>query len=191
MNNEKIESCQIPKFSFPVQRPNFSLGLTSISDHAKNLIIKQYTRCVSYYGKNNVRYTKTCKPHLSKIFITDTKQSYYPEWQIDLKILEKKYKGIFLENQNSILKLQFDMDYCNQCKEKIYNTKLICNSCGNIAHPPKKLWSHSYLCSECGKTLCKQCTHYVRKWLILKRKLCRECGLTFESNSAKVKKLLK
>lgn len=178
INNTRIDTGQIPKFSFPIERPDFTLGLSSVKNQAKKIIIQKYARNVSYYGKNNVRYVKTCRPNQSNIFITDIKQTYYPEWETTIKILEKEYQTSFLENKLSILKTHFDLDYCKECGKKIEKNILICNNCGNVVHPPKRFNSHSHICVECGKTMCKQCTYWKRKWLILKQKLCKECGLS-------------
>ena len=190
MNNIEIDTAQIPKFTFSVDRQEFSIGLSSIKDHAKNLITQQYARNVSYYGRNNVRYVKRCTPNPSSILITDIKQTYYPEWETDLNILKKDYRATFLENQYSILKLRFDLDTCVECGQKIEQNMLICNSCGNVAHPPRRLWSHSQICRECGKTLCKQCTYWTRQWLLFKRKICRECGMKLQTKGMKINKLL-
>ncbi len=189
MNNIPVDTSQIPKFAFHVDRHEFSVGLTTIKDHTKRLIARVYTENIAYYGENNVRYVRTCIPGPNSMLITDIKQTYYPKWESYLSILQKNYDGTFLENQDSILMLNTTIDRCVTCGEKVQRM-LVCNDCGNMAHPPKRFGAHSHVCRSCGKTICKHCTYWSRRWLFLRRKICRECGIKLQAKGMKINKLL-
>ena len=78
---------------------------------------------------------------------------------------------------------------CEFCGKKFGEKKLLCNSCGNLVHGPK-FRGHSYFCEECRKTICKECTHWTRKYLFFKKKLREDCGKIKQKEGKKVKKML-
>jgi len=165
----------------------FNLNKTSLTEIIQNEIIQQKSINVQYWGKNNVAYTKLCIPNKKSIRINDINQIHLPQYKIHLKILRKYYVGTLIENKNKISIPETDLYTCRICRQQIEDVSLVCNSCGNICHPPKSKGDHSYFCEICKKTICRHCTYYTRKYLFMKKKLCMPCA---EQNSKTLKKLV-
>jgi len=68
----------IPQEREIVSSGKFKLGYTRAKSLAIKYIRRRNTQTVSYYGANNVHYTKTCVPHISKILIKSLTQIYVP-----------------------------------------------------------------------------------------------------------------
>jgi restriction system protein len=180
-NESKIdESIKISKFS---------LDRTTLVDKIHDSVIHDQTTTVSYRGKNNVTYNKTCKPTKKNIRINDINQILVPEYKFQLKVFGKSYSCTIMETKNRFNFKSIDLFTCKICHQQIFQDNfLLCNSCGNMCHSTKIKPSHSYLCEICNKTLCQDCTYYIRKYLVMKKKVCHECA---KENSKNPKKLIK
>ena len=155
----------------PVSRADFVIDDRSLSNIAKKIIIDRHTKAVSYYGRNNQRYTKLCVPGEKDVFISNIKQVYLPFQKINLKILDKKYEVGGIENAERMLSYT-TMSNCMICNSYIPDNGLICNSCGGLVHGPRMLDAHGFICKSCGKTICRNCTYD----LGFNYKVCEDCA---------------
>jgi len=145
---------------------------------------KLYTKTVSYYGANNVHYTKTCIPRKKDITLTDMKRVYIPIWNTIFSILKNKYTIIATENPYELNVLPSSMlyipeasdfkpypDSCMICSRDMKDGKYVCNECGRIT-----CHKDSFECKLCGKVICREHTIFKRKFLILHDKYCPQCA---------------
>ena len=137
-----------------VSSGKFQLGYTKTKNLAIKYIIRNNTRTVAYHGANNVRYTKVCEPHISRILIKSLTQVYLPVLTTSCSILTRKHQLVLYGNKNEVDVLKSDAGFCELCNKKLKEQRLLCNSCGKIVCSPS-LFGHSYVCEVCGKTICK------------------------------------
>lgn len=143
-----------------------------------------YTKTVSYYGANNVHYTKTCIPRKKDITLTDMKRVYIPIWNAIFSILKNKYAIMATENPYELNVLPSSMlyvpqetdfrpypDNCMICSRDMKDEKYVCNECGRIT-----CHKDSFECKLCGKIICREHTIFKRKFLILHDKYCPQCA---------------
>jgi len=185
---------------FPIQirlkkakMPIFLYDESRIYSEAKKYLISRYSRIVTYYGKNNVKYTKTCIPNKKDITIYGMTQIYLPIQITPLKALNTKYYFKIIENKkfNPLILKKSEMDKCLICYDKIEEKGMICNSCGIIIHK-QKWWrrsSHSYICDNCGKIICRKCGFWRRKWIVMKHVVCEECAQKEEEAGKNLEKV--
>lgn len=162
-----------------------------IYKNAIELIISKYTKNIRYMGRNNVTYIKTCSPKSKDVSINGIIPVYVPIQSIGFNVLNKSYKVSIIENGSVVpFFVISDLNECEVCKETLNSSKLLCNDCGSVAHEPKwwKRSSHSFICESCGKTICRNCGYWTRKWLLMKKVLCEECTMK-EKNNKKITKI--
>ena len=161
--------------SLKVSRQEFKLDSQSVLEKAKTHIIDLNTETVRYSGRNNQRYSKVCKPSEKNVHITNVAQVYYPHWQVSIRALKHSYSLATIENRDHVRVTSTDMFTCRECSESVeeHEVALLCNACGAVVHRKK---SHGFACEICEKTVCRSCTFYTRKWLILKKKICESCA---------------
>jgi restriction system protein len=164
INNEKEianGSCLQCKLDF--QKNENELKSQSISE-----IINSRTKNVTYKGKNNVTYNKTCTPSPKDITIHDCRSLYYPEWTLNIKAKQKNYIVSFLESAGDFITLRNDTKVCQICNHKIEKNRWYCTYCGSI--------------------ICKK---HLKVTRLRKAKICTNCSITksffgakkhFESN---------
>jgi len=151
---------------------------------AVSVLRKLYTKTVSYYGANNVHYTKTCTPRKRNITLMDIKRVYLPIWNIAFSILKKEYAVLGTENPYKLNVLPSYMlkvpeawgvttypDNCMICSRDMEKKKYVCNECGLITCD-----KDSFECKLCGKMVCREHTAFKRKFLILRDKYCHRCA---------------
>ncbi len=158
-----------------VLRQDFRVDLQSLTDMARKQIIRSYTQEVSYYGRNRRRYRKLCAPGERSVFISNITQLYYPHWLVNARALKHHYVIKTLENPKDIEVVSTDIFTCRVCGREVDEpqARLLCNSCGAIVHRKK---SHSFLCEQCGRSVCRSCTFWTRKWGFFKKKICEPCA---------------
>lgn len=168
-----------------LRRSNFKLDQQTLTSRAKQHITKVHTNTVSYHGRNNVLYSKVCQPGERSVFISSISQLYYPHWQVSVRAKESNYRLSAVDNQSAVLIASTNLFICKVCGQYIQFDRLLCNSCGAIVHRK----SHGFPCEICQKTICRTCTFWTRKWLLLKKKICETCadGLV---NKGKLKRRL-
>lgn len=161
--------------SLKVVRQEFKLDSQSLQATAKTHIINLNTQTVRYSGRNNRGYSKLCKPSEKNVYIANVTQVYYPHWQVTIQALQHTYRLEAIENREHVHVTSTDMFTCRECSSAVqqHEVALLCNGCGAVVHRKK---SHGFVCGNCEKTVCRSCTFYTRKWLILKRKLCESCA---------------
>ena len=155
-----------------LKKESFHIDANTLKKLSKEHISNAHTKNVTYWGRNNRRYTKLCVPRERDIFVSDVKQVYIPFQQINLQALKEKYDMVVVENPENLLCYTKMFD-CSICRGYIKDNRVLCNSCGAIAHDKSILDSHSFECKICGKTLCRKCTYN----LGFRKKACKECAL--------------
>jgi hypothetical protein len=71
-----------------LRKESFHIDDNTLKRRSKDYISNIHTTNISYWGRNNQRYTKLCAPSERDIFISNTKQVYVPFQQIDYKHLK-------------------------------------------------------------------------------------------------------
>ena len=165
-----------------------------LSNHAKNEFIdyvkNKYTKNVSYVGRNNVSYTKECIPKSKDIFISNIKQVYMPESEIDFYLMGKKrYFKIADNGTLNFYIFKENLSICEICNKPLNKKGILCNECGSISHDKTFFNSHGFYCKNCGKSICRKCTRYYSKFLLLKVFLCDECSKQEKQKGRKIKKM--
>jgi len=151
------------------------LSWESARDKVFSRIIENNTKTIYYKGKNNVLYSRTVRPKPSSIDITDMRLLYVPFYRIEVRALSSSYNMDFAGNGEELKILKDETSVCRICGELIHGSHLLCNVCGNITHARKLFRKEGFRCKECGKTICKNCTHTIKYMLFLKKKLCPTC----------------
>lgn len=152
-------------------RSDFVIDDRTLSNLSKKIIIDRHTKTVSYYGRNNQRYSKVCIPSEKDIFISNIKQVYIPYQDINFNILTQNYGLKGIENAQKMLSYTTMLN-CKVCGSYISSKGIICNSCGGMVHNPRILDSHGFKCKMCGKTICRHCAYDLR----INNKECKECA---------------
>lgn len=165
-----------PNIACMITRDEFLLNTTTLTDKIKDVVSSIYSENIGYYGNNNVHYVKYCKIGPRSITINDVKNALMPIYDLDFQCIKQIYNFELLVNGLNTKIRKKSFEHCKICYLKIHAKKLLCNDCGNICHSPKFFNSHSYVCKNCKKTICKNCTFYWRKLLFFKKILCEECA---------------
>jgi len=176
----------IPPEKENISSDKFTLGYSHVKKAGLKQIQQYHTETVSYYGQNNVHYTKTCVPRVSRILIKNFTQIYFPLLNVSCKIITRNHHLSLHGTQHDILIEKSDEGKCEICSKDLGNKRLLCNSCGRISHSPS-IFGHSYSCEICGKTICKICTYWTRKYVFFKKKLCESCAKKLEREGKKIK----
>jgi restriction system protein len=152
-------------------RSDFVIDSRTLANLSKKIIINRHMKTVSYYGKNNQRYSKVCVPGEKDVFISNIKQVYIPYQDINFNIIVQNYELKGVENTQKMLSYTTMLN-CKVCGSYISSKGLLCNSCGGIVHKPRILDSHGFKCKICGKTICRHCAYN----LGINNKACKECA---------------
>lgn len=168
----------------------YSIDITTLKKFAKSHIAKTHTKNASYLGANFVQYVKTCIPKEKDIFISDIKQVYLPMCEASFRLLAKNHTVKFVENQtDNLLLTKSSLLTCGVCGSDNYSKMLLCNECGNGCHLPDQVKGHGFICKMCGKTVCRKCARFVRKYIIFKKALCGNCAQIVKENEGKNPKI--
>lgn len=173
-----------------IERRKFEKSFEEIKTIAVDSLIRAYTKTVSYYGKNNVRYTKTCVPTKKHITIENMSRVYFSAWNIIFLLKKRKYVIGALENselptntfevlpssfvtfkEETAKILRYYPEKCMLCYKELKHEKFLCNDCGMVVCN-----KDGFECKVCGKTICREDTIFKRKYLILKEKFCSDCA---------------
>lgn len=168
------------------QRGSFQVDETTLMGKGKQAIAMKHSKKVRYYGRNNVHYTTMCTPGERSIFVRDIKQVFVPEWSISLRALSKGYRISVVEKPGELFFLRNEVLTCRICGKLIAKEMVLCNSCGNMVHKGK---SDGYKCKVCEKSICRNCTYWMRRWLFFKSYLCEECALEKQRLQKKTRRL--
>lgn len=193
---EQVKSSVLGKFDpnrLQVQMPPeslFKLDRTSARANAKTHISLFHTRSVSYTGMNNVTYRKVCQPRDSDILITDVKALYLPLSKARIRLIGRDLAIGVLEGDSRLPLVLTEWPWsCDICGQSKGDRRLfLCNNCGSGSHPPQKRKGHGFSCSSCGMTLCRKCTLYVRRYVLLRAPLCPQCAKTYAAQRGKTPK---
>lgn len=172
-----------------VERRPFSVNIVRLKRAAKLHIKRRHTTTVRYRGRGRVSarrrrvryrqgrvYSKVCKPGDRSIYLSDISQALLPIWSFETTVVKRSYSVSCLEHPRHLTVLDTDLLTCRLCSKAIPKMALACNACGNIVHPPSLIKRHAYCCAICKKTICKECTYWVRRWLLFKQKICEYCA---------------
>lgn len=164
INNEK----EITKGSYLQYKLDFQKNENELKNRAISEVINFHTKNVTYKGKNNVTYNKTCTPSPKDIIIHKCRSLYYPEWTLSIKAKQKDYTISFAESVGDIFTVRNDTKICQICNHKIEKNRWYCTYCGSI--------------------ICKK---HLKLTRLRKVKICVNCSITksffgatkyFESN---------
>lgn len=175
------------------QHKNIESGTFKIDfSNAKRIGTKQiqeiHTETVGYYGRNNVHYTKECVPNISNILVRSLTQVYIPILTVSFQILSRNHNISLSGNPEKIEILGGTVTNCEICGKALPEKRLLCNTCGKIVHKPRFIFSHSYFCYHCGKTICIKCAYWFRKYLFFKKKICDNCAEQLQKEGVSVKR---
>lgn len=145
-----------------------------------------YTKTVSYYGANNVHYTKICTPRKKDITLLDVKRVFLPILSFGFSLLKSKYLIVGTESQSELNIFPSDQitltknsvarvypNNCMICSNTLKRGKFLCNECGIIVCD-----KDCNNCKLCGKLVCKEHTISKRKYLIMYERYCEKCART-------------
>jgi restriction system protein len=177
--NASIYEYNPASFEKDVSKDRYLIDWHSMNSRIKQHIVKKHTKIVTYYGKNNQRYSKECVPSTNDIFISDSKQIYIPEQEISINSLGSPFHTKIIENDNNLF-CRSDLFNCRICSSNLINKKIfLCNSCGAIIHAKSLLDSCSFTCTNCGKTVCRKCTYNGGIF----KKYCQFCASIFKKKN--------
>ncbi len=179
LQSEKTDKAKIKSFKFLSNK---------VKNIASNYIIGKHTHKVSYSGRNRRVYTKECIPKKKHIFISDITQVYIPDNDISFNLMERNRFFKIADNGTSdFFTYKENISNCEICGKAIKGQGILCNDCGKVTHNKKffNFMSHGFFCKRCGKSICKDCTYYFRKFLFLKLILCKECAQKEEKKTIK------
>lgn len=171
-----------------IQIESFDHRINEIKNWAINYIIKKHTKIVQYRGRNNIGYSKECMPKKKDIYISDISQIYLPEIQIQFKLCGKNRFFSIADNQTSNFYVyNNNISVCEVCGNDLTKKGLLCNECGDISHDQSFFRSHGFYCKHCGKSLCRKCSSYYRKYLFFKVPICIQCSKSEIVKNKKIK----
>ena len=166
-----------------LEKGEFTKPFKETKNLAEEALIRLYTKTVSYYGANNVRYDKTCIPKQKDINVSGIKQVYIPLWNILFSILRNKYVIVGVEDSTGLTVLPSYMvhvgadsgirvypDSCMVCSGSL-ESKFVCSDCGGITCA-----DHTFNCKMCGRQICMVHTVFKRRLLFFKDKYCLQCA---------------
>lgn len=168
-----------------VKKEEFFKSFREVKENAKEALRSLYTKTVSYHGRNNVAYAKTCIPSNRDIVIRDARRVYLPIWSIGFSILKNKYIIVATETSgrlNHLPRVSADVplpsdftDYPYNCmvchSSDVGDEAYVCNECGAITCK-----RDNFCCKVCGKTICRNDVRTKRKFLFFKDRYCPRCA---------------
>jgi hypothetical protein len=167
-----------------VEKKEFVKSFKDIKEIAMETLRKTNSKTVSYYGKNNVRYTKTCVPNKKDIVILEVRRVYLPIWSIGLSILKNKYlivasetSGVLNVFPSRLIDVSKTADFkaypdnCMVCNDNLESEAHLCNECGAIVCRKDR-----FDCKTCGKVICRKDVISKRKFLIFTERYCPSCA---------------
>ncbi|MEE9286342.1 MAG: hypothetical protein V3V35_11520, partial [Dehalococcoidia bacterium] len=158
-----------------VRTDHFTIGSTEIYGLVKARAVELHTEVGRYTTPRGSTYRRLCVPAKRNVYVSHVEQSYIPEQNIELEILRNTLHVKLLEGDDSLLWLDDGGLYrCSICLREL-DKGLLCNSCGATTHAPGFWSSHSFRCSECKKTICKNCAHRIRYLFAFRKILCDAC----------------
>lgn len=164
---------------FRGELPSFKVDSMTLQGKAKAAIAQLHTRTVSYPGKNNVQYSKTCEPGERDIQVEDIKQLYMPVASLDFRLEGVPYHLDCVQGPSGrLLPLSHDILKCRLCNLSIRQGGLLCGVCGRVTHSGGlRLASiHGFRCGACGRTTCRFDGHWTRRFFVWRRLLCPSCA---------------
>jgi len=168
-----------PRVSGPISSTEFNMDEMSLKNFVVSYLIQSYTQTVTYYGRNNVAYQKTCVPPKRSVRVEGITPLYLPVWNGHLRTLTKNYD---LKGVQSSPDSTFDLSSisCGICRtESDKSGYQLCNMCGILTHSRQsksRSITCSFVCKICATTLCQRCANRQRRFLIFTRYLCRNCA---------------
>ena len=167
-----------PHEDFAGDLPTFRIDATTLRSIAKKAITDLHKQTVSYYGRNNQRYTKTCMPGERDIYICDIRQLYLPTYSLDLKLGQVPYHIEGTQAPSGrLLSISDNLRLCHVCNRRINENAILCDVCGRMTHSEGIFISkvHGFRCKKCGRTTCRADGYWRRRYLLLKELVCPSC----------------
>ena len=168
--SQKVDYSKLNSGAWKEYVDDFQISETTLRKNLLAIIKEKHTDTIRYVGNNNVEYSKTGSPSNRDIDIYNIEQVFVPNLAVDICIENSKYKVRNCYSNNNTLYIPEVLDVCGVCGKKI-DTGVICNDCGSFVHNPRSLDSHSFVCSNCGKTICRKCTYIANG-----KRVCLDCA---------------
>lgn len=140
-----------------------------------------YTQRISYKGRNNVKYTKTCEVSPRDVYFTDFRQVMLPVHDVVIRMLRSRYRCSVMHNGEESRVSAPDLEKCGICEGGVRADAALCNACGAVHHPQRIFRGCGYRCKDCRKTVCRRCAFWTRRMLLFKRIMCEDCASGVES----------
>lgn len=157
---------QVEGVKINIEKPK--LSELRLKTQCLNRLISDYSKNVTYYGKNGVAYQKECEIDTRDIEILDMHSANIPLWDIQFLFNNKKYRISFYEGQKEVYKIENNFCKCFDCSEDEQDL-FSCNKCNKIFCK-----NHAYLCKNCGKPICHKCSVNKTSWLIFTSHFCSQ-----------------
>jgi len=167
-----------PHEDFVGNLPTFQIDATTLQRLTKETIRRVHTRAVTYYGRNNQRYTKICTPGERDIYISDIRQFYMPLIRLDFRLGAVPYHIEGTQAPSGrLLSISDNLRQCQLCNKRINEDAILCDVCGRITHSGGFLIRniHGFRCKKCGRTTCRNDGYWRRRYLFFKELVCPIC----------------
>ena len=157
--------------TWPISTFPYNVDQTSLNKAIDNSIIDRHHRIVRYTGKNNVSYSKNCKPSKHDFQVYNLHPTYLPIMKGNLHIKQMSYPISEAYYTHDTILFSPVLNICAVCGKHV-DHGYICNDCGLTVHQQTLLDSHGFVCKECGKTLCRSCTYTIG----FRHYVCEDCA---------------
>lgn len=176
-----FESVPIKRYSteafreIPVSLPGFKMSIAKVREAASDEIRTQFTRSVTRLDGKSRLWFGTITPSDRRIQITDVRRVYLPISETRIRLLETTYELRFLDHPIGLFHpLNDSLKRCRICDRVVKRRAQLCNACGAGTHAKGLFRSHGDECSQCRRTLCRNCASYERR-LVRKVAFCPDC----------------
>jgi hypothetical protein len=140
----------------------------------REFLVGNCVKVIAYYGRNNVRYTRTLTPSPGKVQISALVLCYMPHQTFVLRIGHTCHEGEVVEQGSPpCFRVKCSsLTRCSVCGGVTSATnQILCALCFKPAHKWGLLSPDSFQCKKCNALICR--SHAVRRKGQL---LCSRCG---------------
>lgn len=159
----------------PVGLPSFKLGITQVREAANREIRTRHTRRVARLDGKSRLWFGAISPSDHRFQVTDVRRVYLPINEARVRLLETTHELRFLEHPDGLLQpLNDTLSRYRICDRVVSRRAQLCTVCGAVTHPKGLFSSHGDECSECRRTICRNCAIYKRR-KVRRVALCPDC----------------
>lgn len=166
----RLNADAMPKHDYT--KTAFGLDGSTLRGRIISEMAAAHTARVTYKGRNNRTYTKTCVPSSRNVHVDDLRQVYLPTYYVDVRALDSGHSCRFEHNGRDSMVREQTWSRCHRCGSA--KNLLLCNECGRVAHA-SWLGGHGFRCRRCRKTVCGKCVWKARRYLVFTARFCGDC----------------